>query len=119
MIGSVDRHAQKEPLGSTIFIGSDVDVRRTAEPHRCACLSVPSVFGFHKYPKKEGKCYFLINLFLFFAKLHIHKSTFSKKTPCFYVFQKEMELYFKLITKSANEKAIKTIDLCNMYNLVV
>lgn len=77
------------------------------------------VFGFHYYPKKEGKCYFLINLFLFLAKFHIHKSTFSKKTPCFYVFQKEMELYFKLITKSTNGKAIKTIDFCNMYNLVV
>ena len=70
-------------------------------------------------PRKKENVTFLINLFLFFAKFHIHKSKFSKKTPCFYVFQKEMELYFKLITKSANEKAIKTIDLCNMYNLVV
>lgn len=54
---------------------------------------------------------------LFLAECFIHKSTFIKKTPYFVVFQKEMELYLKLITNSTNEKAIETFDFCDIYKV--
>ncbi len=44
------------------------------------------VFGFHNFSKREGKCYFLINLFLFLAKMFIHKSKCIKKIPSFVIF---------------------------------
>lgn len=77
------------------------------------------VFGFHDLFQKEGKCCFLINLFLFLAKFFIHKCKYTKKIPSFIIFQKEIELYFKLIANSNNKKAMKTLDSCKMCNLSV
>ncbi len=75
------------------------------------------VLGFLTYPREEEKCYFLINLLIILAKSFIHKSKFINKKPCFIVFQKEIEIYFKMLKDSSNQKAIKTVNICTLYKL--
>uniref|UniRef100_A0A3Q3AHM4 Reverse transcriptase domain-containing protein n=1 Tax=Kryptolebias marmoratus TaxID=37003 RepID=A0A3Q3AHM4_KRYMA len=84
------------------------------------CLSWSTVlFGVHDVKSKNQKQMYIINLIILLGKYHIHKSKFSNTTPSFLVFKKELEQYIINISDSNNKKAIKTIDLCTLFNVCV
>ena len=60
---------------------------------------------------------FIINLILILAKFHIHKCKFTHKKPSFVAFYNELLLYSDSIKFSHNQKAIKTTNICVLYNL--
>lgn len=96
------------------------DVCRFILDHICCdfeLLLQNVLFGFVKNDAPADKEYFLINLILILAKFYIHKCKFAKVKPLFYVFMKELKLYFKSISSANNKKAIKTINLCSHFNI--
>lgn len=62
---------------------------------------------------------YIINLILLLAKFHIHKCKFSGKKPCFILFKKEMELYIDSIRFSLKQKALKTLKMCTLFNIIL
>uniref|UniRef100_A0A669D202 Reverse transcriptase domain-containing protein n=1 Tax=Oreochromis niloticus TaxID=8128 RepID=A0A669D202_ORENI len=70
------------------------------------------LFCFFKFPKKNDKCFFMINLLILLAKFFIHKCKFTNKTPFFCHFFKDVEMYIQSISDSTNKKALKTIYIC-------
>lgn len=76
------------------------------------------LFGFFSYDIRKNK-YYIINLILLFAKFHIHKSKFAGGSPLFVIFENEFRQYLITIKHSNNKKAIKTTNLCDMYNIFV
>ncbi|CAI5637800.1 unnamed protein product [Oreochromis niloticus] len=70
------------------------------------------LFCFFKFPKRNDKCFFVINLLILLAKFFIHKCKFTNKTPYFCHFFKDVEMYIQSISDSTNKKALKTIYIC-------
>ncbi len=75
------------------------------------------IFGFHNFNQKDNKAFFLINMLLLLAKFHIHKAKFTNRKPELFVFLKELQQYMRTIASSKNTKALKTISICNSFNL--
>lgn len=75
------------------------------------------IFGFHHFNHKDGNAFYFINLFLFLAKFHIHKSKFTNSKPEFFLLKKELEQYMMTISLSKNTKALRTIDICKSLKL--
>lgn len=75
------------------------------------------LFGFTNYKTSENNEYYIINLLILMAKFHIHKCKFSNQKPFFFLFVKEMEQYIKVIKMSNNKKALKTLNVCNLFNI--
>ena len=78
---------------------------------------VDVLFGFHSYAANSKDQYYLINLILLLAKYHIHKSKFANHKPLFLIFEKKFKQYITSIQYSNNTKAIKTTELCTLYNI--
>uniref|UniRef100_A0A669DIK2 Reverse transcriptase domain-containing protein n=1 Tax=Oreochromis niloticus TaxID=8128 RepID=A0A669DIK2_ORENI len=76
------------------------------------------LFGFFKYPMHRANEFYLINLLILLAKFHIHKSKFSNAKPSFKCFLNETKQYVKTIQHSQNLKAVKTINLCSLFNIM-
>jgi len=79
-------------------------------------LYVNVLFGFLLYPVNNRDQYYIINLLVLLAKYHIYKSKFSNHKPSFLIFEKELKQYITTIQHSINRKAIKTTELCTLYN---
>lgn len=77
------------------------------------------LFGFHSYPANNKDHYYIINLLVLLAKYHIHKSKFANHNPLFLIFEKELKQYLTTIQYSSNKKAIKTTELCILYNILL
>jgi len=61
---------------------------------------------------------FVLNLLLFLAKFYIHKCKFSKKTPSFFIFKKDIDMYLNSLKDSKNSTACKTLHYCRSFKLV-
>lgn len=77
------------------------------------------LFGYTDFSRKDPNAFYIINLILLLAKYHIHKCKFSSKEPHFLTFRKEIELYVNTICSSHNKKALKTVNVCKMFNVLV
>ena len=75
------------------------------------------LFGFFNIQKAKFNEYFIINLLLFLAKFHIHRSKFTQQNPLFIVFRREVQQYIQSISLCKNLKALKTINLFQLFNL--
>ena len=73
------------------------------------------LFGSFSYDPAKSDQYYIINLIVLLAKYHIHKCKFSSQKPLFLVFVKELKQYLT-IQRSQNKKAVKTTDLCLLFN---
>ena len=73
------------------------------------------LFGSFTYNPAKSDQYYIINLIVLLAKYHIHKCKFSSQKPLFLVFVKELKQYLT-IQRSQNKKAVKTTDLCLLFN---
>jgi len=76
------------------------------------------LFGFFNIEKAKFNEYYIINLLLFLAKFHIHRSKFTQQNPLFIVFSREVQQYIQSISSSKNLKALKTINLFELFNLI-
>lgn len=74
------------------------------------------IFGFHKKNMVEGKK-LAINLIIIFSKFHIHKCKFLSSSLFFPVVLNDVELYLSSLSKSLNQKAIKTYELLSSLNV--
>ena len=77
------------------------------------------LFGFTDYPSTKKKQFYIINLIIFLAKWHIHKCRYTSQKPLLSIFDNEVKQYIKTIRYSTNMKAIKTYDLCALFNVFV
>lgn len=75
------------------------------------------LFGFYHVDKVKDK-YFLINLFILLAKFFIHKCKFLSVKPLFLIFCKDLKYYLNTISTSSNVKALKSVTLCESYNIL-
>lgn len=75
------------------------------------------LLGFFDIQKATFNEYFIINLLLFLAKFHIHRSKFTQQNPLFIAFRREVQQYIQSISSSKNLKALKTINLFQLFNL--
>lgn len=75
------------------------------------------LFGFTSFTPSKSNQYYIINLIILLAKFHIHKCRYINKNPCFRFFQNETKQYIHTIRNSTNTKAIKTVGLCNVFNV--
>lgn len=75
------------------------------------------LFGFHNVKSKKQKELYIINLIIITGKYHIHKAKFSHSKPSFLAFQKKTEQYINSISDSTNKKAIKTYNLCSLFDI--
>lgn len=76
------------------------------------------VFCLFRNQRKEDKYAFMIYLLSLLAKLLIHKCQFSNRKLNFLFSLNNVEQYIKLIAKSANKKAIKTLNICIPMNII-
>lgn len=77
------------------------------------------LFGFVDYGTgalHKKKTYFL-NLLVLLTKFYIHKCKFSNQKPFFYILLTEMQYYFETVSNSFTKKALKTTEICKLYNL--
>jgi len=56
------------------------------------------LFGFFNIEKAKFNEYYIINLLLFLAKFHIHRSKFTQQNPLFIVFSREVQQYIQSIS---------------------
>uniref|UniRef100_A0A1A8QY68 Reverse transcriptase domain-containing protein n=1 Tax=Nothobranchius pienaari TaxID=704102 RepID=A0A1A8QY68_9TELE len=77
------------------------------------------IFGCFGGSGKNNDALFLINLILFVAKFHIHKSKLCNKKPFFPVLRAELEQYISTISCVQNKKAVKTLNTCTLFNVLV
>lgn len=77
------------------------------------------LFGQHNFDKNVKDQYFLINLFIFLAKFFIHKCKFQDAKPYFFIFYKELKSYLDTLSTSSNSKALKTVSLCHLHNILL
>ena len=77
------------------------------------------LFGFFNYTSSQANQYFIINLIILLAKWHIHKCKYSNQKPLFVVFENEAKQYMGNILCSRNGKAIKTLNVCALYNIFI
>jgi len=75
------------------------------------------LFGSFSYDPAKSDQYYIINLIILLAKYRIHKCKFSSQKPSFLIFVKELKQYFMTIQHSQNKKAVKTTDLCLLFNI--
>ena len=84
------------------------------------CLHWQNVlFGFQNNSSKKRNEDFIINLLIILAKFHIHKSKFSHSKPSFLSFEIDAKQYILTICDSKNKKAVKTMQLCTLFNIFV
>ncbi len=88
---------------------SALDLKQRAQNDQC-------MFFGYSFNLDRSHCKFIINLLLFLAKFYIHKCTFSKKTPYFFIFRKDLDVYVNSLRNSNNSIACKTI--CKSYKLI-
>jgi len=75
------------------------------------------LFGFLSYPANNKDQYYIINLLVLLAEFHIHKSKFCNHKPSFSIFEKELKQYITTIQLSTNRKAVRTTELCTLYDI--
>jgi len=80
---------------------------------------VEVLFGFLSYPANNKDQYYIINLLILLSKFHIHKSKFCHHKPSFSIFEKELRQYISTIQLSTNRKAVRTTELCTLYDIFV
>ncbi len=76
------------------------------------------LFGIFTSEKQYGNIYFLCNLIILLTKYFIHKCKVMKITPNVSFFQGDIKLYIKSLSTSCNKKAIKTLNVCNLYLII-
>ncbi len=81
------------------------------------CITPKIVFFGYSLNLDPSHCKFIINLLLFLAKFYIHKCKFSKKTPYFFIFRKDFDVYVNSLRNSNNSIACKTLSWCKSYKL--
>lgn len=74
------------------------------------------VFCFFRKQTKENQ-YFIINLLIILAKFFIHKCKYSKQIPSFAHFYEDVVSYMKLLYRSKNRKAMKTVNMCTILKI--
>ncbi len=74
------------------------------------------LFGCHNFTKEDKDKYYLITLFIFLAKLFLHKCKFQCATLLF-CFLKDLKSYLDTLLTSNNSKALKTVSLCHLNNI--
>ena len=65
----------------------------------------------------EGKETFLLNLFTLLGKFHIHKSKWTGKKTRFQQFIMEVGHYIETLTGLKNQKAVKTMQICEAFGI--
>ncbi len=65
---------------------------------------------------QKNKLY-LPNLLVLLTKFNIHKCKFSCQKPLFYVLLADIQHYFETISNSCNKKALKTVEICKLFNI--
>ncbi len=81
------------------------------------CITPKILFFGYSLNLDPSHCKFIINLLLFLAKFYIHKCKFSKKTPYFFIFRKDFDVYVNSLRNSNNSIACKTLSWCKSYKL--
>ncbi len=76
------------------------------------------LFGIFTSEKQYGNIYFLCNLIILLTKYFIHKCKVMKITANVSFFQEDIKLYIKSLSTSCNKKAIKTLNVCNLYLII-
>lgn len=69
------------------------------------------VLGYFDQKHMTSEKMFIVNLIILLAKYFIHKCKFGNKEPIFYVFRKEIDIYFENIEPCINGKAVKTLKI--------
>lgn len=75
------------------------------------------LFGFTDFPFEKSQHFYIINLIIYLAKWHIHKCRYTNQKPLFPVFNNEAKQYIITIKNSTNMKAIKTLNICALFNV--
>lgn len=75
------------------------------------------IFGFHSDTTIDLHKAFVVNLILLYAKFHIHKAKFAGDKPSFTIFYKCFELYLQSLAPIENKKAMKTKNICEMFDI--
>lgn len=76
------------------------------------------IFGYYNFKDKDNDAFFFINLVLFLAKFHIHKSKVLGRKPELLVLKMELAQYIRTISSSKNTKALKTVNIYNRLKLL-
>lgn len=70
------------------------------------------------YVHKNKNIEFMVNLYILYAKFHIHKAKFLNYKPSFITLSTEIKQYYQILKKINNKKAIKTINIAEQLNLL-
>ena len=68
---------------------------------------------------EKNQLFYIINLIIYLAKWYIHKFRYTNQKTLLSVFDNEIKQYIKTIRHATNMKAIKTFDLCALFNVFV
>ena len=76
------------------------------------------LLGFFTYDRNKLKRFYVINLIILLAKVHIHKCKFTNEKTNVLTLQKDIELYFKTVKYSTNKKAVRIVSVFSLKVLV-
>ena len=80
-------------------------------------LREKDVLIFHENSTSEHRKSYILNLLILYGKYYIHKCKWNQKPPKIQPFIKEVEFYMISLHGVKDKKAMKTLDICESFNM--